>query len=98
LTYRPLPKYIEIRDSSIDGKGIFTNKDIDAGTTIGITHVTPINTSCIDIVRTPLGGFINHSNMPNCMRYEKEDVHWLRVTKDVKKDEELTLKYEWYKV
>ena len=62
------------------------------------------------IIRTPLGGFLNHADDPNCsktkLRYTNEDISknkfnyvaWnLIVIKDIQVDEELTVKYEWYK-
>jgi SET domain-containing protein len=62
------------------------------------------------IIRTPLGGFINHSDEPNCekvkLRFTSEDKQpaynfnkWNLVTiKDIKEGEELTLKYTFYDV
>jgi SET domain-containing protein len=56
-----------------------------------------------------LGGFLNHSNTPNCqrtkLRYTNEDdpkikfdyVAWnLVAIENIKEGEELTVKYEWY--
>ena len=37
--YKPLPKGITIRESPIDGFGLFATKKILAGTFIGIVHV-----------------------------------------------------------
>ena len=63
--YRPLPLEITIRNSCIDGLGLFTTCDIEAGHNLGITHVANDNFEN-QYIRTPLGGFINHSNTPNC--------------------------------
>lgn len=63
--YRPLPPEITIRKSFIDGLGLFATCDIEAGHNLGITHVANDNFEN-QYIRTPLGGFINHSNTPNC--------------------------------
>ena len=100
--YKPLPESVTIKRSGINGLGVFANQEIKQGTNLGITHLK------IDdkIIRTPLGGFINHSNTPNC---EKIELHanghetfrkkWNLVTlQDIKKGEELTLRYTFYNV
>ena len=60
-----------------------------------------------EIIRTPLGGFINHSDEPNCVRAKlrytnqaKLDyIKWnLIVIRDIKKGEELTVTYKFYTV
>ena len=58
------------------------------------------------IFRTPLGGFINHSNTANCAKVEllmKNDSFdykkWnLITTENIKEGEELTTQYTFYKV
>ena len=37
--YRPLPKEVIIKQSEIDGYGIFAKEDISKDTELGITHV-----------------------------------------------------------
>ena len=63
--YRPLPPEVTIKKSFIDGLGLFATCDIEAGHNLGITHVANDNFEN-QYIRTPLGGFINHSNTPNC--------------------------------
>ena len=64
-TYRPLPKYLTIQPSKIEGLGLFTIRAIrDIETSIGVTHVFMDEKG--QVIRTPLGGFINHSDNPNC--------------------------------
>lgn len=93
--YRPLPKELRISRSEIDGFGIFAKEDIPAGTKLGMTHVWAMGVW----VRTPLGGFINHSNTPNSkgeMQYDYEsetDFRTLITTEDIKEGEELTFFY-----
>jgi SET domain-containing protein len=45
------------------------------------------------IIRTPLGGFINHSETPNCIIEKEEDIWYLETTDDITDNEELTVRY-----
>ena len=63
FSYRPLPEYLTIDRSDIEGIGLHAKADIKAAWYIGKTHYF-INDGWI---RTPLGGFINHSDKPNCV-------------------------------
>ena len=65
--YRPLPKQLTIKNSTIEGLGLFATEDIKANTFIGITHVRDEQFEN-KYIRTPLGGFYNHSNKPTVMR------------------------------
>lgn len=62
-TYRPLPKSLTISESPIDGLGLFAVEDIPKGTDLGVIRY---KLGEEDWIRTPLGGFINHSGDPNC--------------------------------
>jgi len=62
--YRPLPDGLTIASSPINGNGLFTRENLKAGVFLGVTHVWETNRW--DWIRTPLGGFINHSEDPNC--------------------------------
>ena len=100
--YKPLPESLTIKPSGIHDLGVFANQKINQATNLGTTHIK------IDdkIIRTPRGGFINHSNTPNCAKVElhangKEPFRkkWSLVTlQDIKKGEELTLRYTFYNV
>jgi len=99
MKYRPLPKTLTIKESNIEGLGLFATKDIKKNTNLGMMHYISENS---EVIRTPLGGFINHSNKPNCIK-EKEDLiyeerTYLITNRLIKKDEELTVKYTMYKV
>ena len=63
--YQPLPDYLSIGPSDIHGAGIFAKDDIPKDIEIGVSHVYYPNFQH-DYIRTPLGGFINHSESPNC--------------------------------
>ena len=102
-TYKPLPESLTIKQSGINGLGLFAEQKIMQGTNLGMSHLKIGDT----IFRTPLGGFINHSNTPNCtkavVRMTGEtlllDKKWnLVTTEDIKEGEELTLRYTFYNV
>ena len=61
--WRPLPDSITIKDSKIEGLGVFATQNIPENTDLGISHVYderfPDN-----YIRLPLGAFINHHEMP----------------------------------
>ena len=100
--YKPLPKELRLGFSDIHDIGLFAKEDIPQGTNFGMTHVQISDT----LVRTPLGGFINHKDNPNCEKvklYFKTDktefTKWNLITlKPIKEGEELTLKYTFYKI
>ena len=100
FNYRPLPEYLTIGPSDIDGAGIFATEDIPKGIIIGITHVYDQNFQH-DYIRTPLGGFINHSKSANCELVEDDtetDYLKLKTLYKIKEGEEITLEYTLYKV
>ena len=97
--YNPLPKSLTIQSSPISGLGLFAAQPIEKATNLGTSHLR------IDdhLVRTPLGGFINHSDTPNCVKVEllltegSYRKKWnLMTTQNIKKGEELTLQYTFY--
>ena len=97
--YNPLPEYLAIGPSDIHGAGIIARDDIPKGVVIGITHVYDTDFEH-DYIRTPLGGFINHSDAPNCdlIDHETEEYKLLRTIKKIESGKELTLKYSLYDV
>ena len=97
--YKPLPDYLSIGPSPIHGVGIFANEDIPKGVIIGITHIYDPEFQH-NFIRTPLGGFTNHSDIPNCDLIEEDgDYHYkkLKTLHKIKEGKELTLKYSLYK-
>ena len=99
-TYKPLPKTVAVRVSPIHGYGLFAIDNIPQGTDLGVSHIFAVGFQN-NYVRTPLGGFINHSDTPNCykMQSHKESVltyYNLHTTKDIEKGEELTVTYTIY--
>ena len=65
--YRPLPKQLTIKNSPIEGLGLFATEKIKSNSFIGVTHVRDEQFEN-KYIRTPLGGFYNHSNEPTVMR------------------------------
>ena len=105
--YKPLPESLTIKESKVDGLGLFAVKGIAQGTNLGMTHVK-FNSI---IWRTPLGGFINHSDDANVVKaellmtnHDNPDLKFdykkwnLLTLRDIKKGEELTVKYTFYNV
>ena len=62
--YQPLPSGLTVADSRISGQGLFTTRKLVAGTDLGMSHVELGKL----LLRTPMGGFINHSINPNCVK------------------------------
>ena len=100
--YKPLPESVTIKQSGIHNLGLFADQEIKQGTNLGTTHIKVDD----KMIRTPLGGFINHSNPPNCVKVELHAngnepyrKKWnLVTTQDIEKGEELTLRYTFYNV
>ena len=103
--YKPLPESLTIKSSGIHNLGLFATEDIAQATNLGMTHLKFGS----QIIRTPLGGFINHGNDPNVVKVELQMTNerkikfnykkWNLVTlRDIKKGEELTVRYTFYKI
>ena len=98
--YNPLPEYLMIGPSNIHGAGILAKEDIPGEVVIGISHVYDPNFQH-NYIRTPLGGFINHSENANCELIEDDentDYRKLKTSKKIEEGEELTLKYGLYDI
>ena len=99
-TYRPLPEFLTIGKSKIEGLGLIATSNIKEGTDLGISHIFD-NRFPDNYIRLSLGGFINHHEIPNCKAFlSKEDpelgqVKHIRLIKikPVKKGQELTVRY-----
>ena len=93
--YRPLPSYLTIKSSEIEGLGLFTTDDIDNKHVLGITHVYDIRFPD-SFIRTPLGGFFNHSETPNCEVIRDGEYLKLKAIRNIKAGEEITARYTLY--
>ena len=94
--YKPLPNNVTIKHSPIHGFGLYATEGIRHRTLIGVTH--HVNERSEDgVIRTPLGGFGNHSDTPNCFKLLMEETTWwIGANKDIEKGEELTWQYTFY--
>ena len=104
--YKPLPENLRLGFSDIHDIGLFAKEAVPQGINLGMTHIQIGDT----LIRTPLGGFINHKDNPNCEKiklyFTNEDKQplynfskWNLITlKDIKEGEELTLKYTFYQL
>jgi hypothetical protein len=100
--YKPLPSNLTIKNSLIEGLGIFAIENIPINIDLGPTHL--INNEFEDgVIRLPLGGFFNHSDDPNCkiingIYSNQLEYKCLRLItiKDIKAGEEITAKYTLY--
>ena len=102
-TYRPLPNELTIKKSKINGLGLFAAKEIHRGKIFGPSHYNLMGYEGLNLIRTPLGGFINHSPKPNCRivinsGFGNSSIWSIKITKKIEKGEELTLKYGTYKI
>ena len=96
--YKPLPDSITIKKSGIEGLGLFATENIPANIIIGKIHV-PNEKEENGYFRTPLGGFGNHSDDPNCFKLLMDPVtFWIGALKNIKAWEELTWTYTLYNI
>lgn len=98
--YIPLPHCLTIQKSQQHGTGLFATDNIKPATRLGLTHIlydTAYDHVHITWIRTPLGGFINHSENPNCyIRQFQSSIYLERelfTIKPIKIGDELTVYY-----
>ena len=102
--YKHLPESLTIKPSGIDGLGLFAKEGIAQGKNLGVSHIEIENDEKkIEILRTPLGGFFNHSNEANIVKVELHDDRYRKVwtlvaLKNIKEGEELTVHYTFYNI
>ena len=107
MNYKPLPPEVRLGFSDIHDIGAFAKKDIEKGHNFGMSHLKLGSR----IIRTPLGGFINHADHPNCfkvsLRFTNEDdptiafnykIWNLLAINDIKEGKELTVTYTFYTI
>jgi len=94
-TYRPLPDIVHLDYSPIEGMGVFAKFDLDGKICIGITHIAPIKKD-LGRQRTPLGGFVNHSDNPNCFIVVETEYSRMYTVRPIMQGEELTVYYTGY--
>ena len=92
VSYKPLPDNLELKLSDIHGYGVFAVQPIKQGDMLGLSHI-----NAPELIRTPLGGYINHSMNPNCMRIQEGNRWYLYAISDIRVGEEITLMYKGYR-
>lgn len=96
--YKPLPPLLTIKPSLIHGLGLFSTQKIKQDVNLGITHIAHPEFPQ-GWIRTPLGGYYNHSPRPNCMLndgsigQESTPTKELITIMEIQEDEELTCIY-----
>ena len=94
--YNPLPEGLRIAKSKIQGFGLFTLLFLKQGINLGTSHIKIKD----ELIRTPLGGFVNHSDDPNCVKTKLHTDNYIKYNlvtiKDITGGEELTVKYTFY--
>ena len=112
--YKALHSDLTIKNSSIHGLGVFTRRSIPKDTVLGISHIKDRDRTehyKDGYLRTPLGGFINHSDSPNCIKVkvlgtwflplekgELSNTMAIQTNEAIRQGEELTVSYTLYKV
>ena len=99
--YEPLPEGLRIQKSEIDGQGLFALKFLKYDTNLGLSHIVlnhDPKENDDELIRTPLGGFVNHSDTPNCIKVKLGNRYYLKTIRDITGGEELTVKYSFYKI
>ena len=100
--YKPLPHNecikLTIEKSKVEGLGLFTQLFVPKGVNFGVSHIKIKN----ELIRTPLGGFVNHSDDPNCEKIKLHDKDYIKYNlvtiKDIEGGDELTVKYTFYDI
>ena len=74
--YKPLPDGITIKQSDVQGLGLFATKDFPADVILGIVHIHNKNFPH-GYIRTALGAFYNHSDDPNVKMLQAFGINYL---------------------
>lgn len=99
-SWRPLPDFLTIKESKIEGLGVFATRNLPKGFDLGISHI--FDERFPDgYIRLPLGGFINHHEIPNCNAILSEqdqqmgELKHIRIQakKAISQGQEITIRY-----
>ena len=97
--YKPLPTGLTVKESSLQGLGLFATQDFNEGIVFGIVHIKNKNFPH-GYIRTAMGAFYNHSDAPNCETlkgfWHQIPVVYLQSIMPIYKGDELTAKYTLY--
>lgn len=89
------PQNLTIESSIIEGLGLFTTENIDTNTNLGIGWIKNDKFEN-GWIRTPTGGFVNHSDLTNCTLQPDKSGRYLNLVtiKDIVMLEELTSNFK----
>ena len=99
-SWRPLREFLTSKESKIEGLGVFATRDLPEGYDLGISHI--FDERFPDgYIRLPLGGFINHHEIPNCNAVLSDQDKQMGQLKHIRiqakklitKGQEITIKY-----
>ena len=99
-TFEPLSSSLTIKSSPIHGLGLFATCEIPKNSELGISHVKDDRFSH-GYIRTPLGGFFNHSKKPNCEAIYYGDFIKIITLTNINSGDEITVdytKHDWIKI
>jgi len=99
VKYRPLKVGLTIKKSDIEGLGLFATQQMKSGKVLGVTHIKDKKAEN-GYWRTPLGGFVNHSDYANCHKEENRFTKnlFIKTNRVIEEGEEITLNYTLYKI
>ena len=89
-TFEPLASSLTIKNSPIHGLDLFAITKISSQTELGISHVKDDRFSH-GYIRTPLGGFFNHSENPNCEAVYDGDLIKIITLTNINLGDEITI-------
>ena len=96
IYYKPLPTFLEIKQSNVHGLGLFTKKNLPNAYVLGISHIKDERFEN-GFIRTPLGGFFNHTNKdPNIETVHVGDLILVKTIKTIQAGDELKAIYTLY--
>ncbi len=101
--FKPLPDGLTIKQSGVNGLGLFTTKEFRKNTILGVSHVRNEHFQH-GFIRTALGAFYNHTGSDvnaNCKTIEGfygTSVLYLMTAKDLKSGEEILVQYTLYEL
>ena len=102
--YKPLPNGLTIKQSTVDGLGLFTTKEFRKATVLGISHIRNEHFEQ-GFIRTPLGAFYNHTSNEDIANCKTIEGYWydifvlyLITTKSLNVDEEILVQYTMYEL
>jgi len=79
-------KKVKVKESKIDGLGLFTDQEFNEGDIIGLAHYNGVPSEII-------GKYHNHSDNPNAHSVSIGNKRYLAALRPLKKGEEITINY-----